>query len=595
MIPRNFIGEVLNRTNIEHLITHYVSLKRAGSNLVGLCPFHNERTPSFTVLSSENSFYCFGCGTGGDAITFVKKIENLDYPDAIEFLAKRIGLTVPQEVEAFPQNKPKVERKRVLDMNREAAKFFHKCLLADTPDAKSALDYLTKKRGLDITTIRHFGIGYAPNEFESLSRYLAALGYTNDEMVEGYIGYKNDRTGRITDSFRNRVMFPIIDPAGNVVAFGGRVMDDSLPKYKNTSDTPAFKKSKHLFALNFAKDACAEKLILCEGYMDVIALHAAGFENAVATLGTAITSEQARIISRYTKQVIISYDMDDAGRRAADKAMKLFEEVGLEVNLLKLDDAKDPDEYIKKFGKDSFRRKLDASDSKFVYNFERILKKYDTRDPQQKIIAMQELLTMISGFSSAAEREVYLREISKQFEIGMDSLHQDMKRILAKKSRQIVKDQSQDMLQKTMGYRDDVNPDFAKAPVVVRYEEAVLGMILLHPELISDKLKNKTQLSEDDFFSEFGRRVFRFIQAQSELNADVEAENINEVFTAEEVGRITKMKVNRMMVTDNSEQVFRDSVTALKNAKSSNQSKDSVRSLDDLKALISRKKNQDEQ
>ena len=595
MIPKSFISEVLDRTNIEHLISRYVSLKRAGSRLVGLCPFHNEKTPSFTVFSSENSFYCFGCGTGGDAITFVKKIENLDYPDAIEFLAKQLGLSVPQEVQNFPLDKPKVERKRVLDMNREAAKFFHKCLFADTPDAKSALDYLTKKRGLDMGTIRHFGLGFAPNQFDALSKYLRSLGYTDTEMVEGYIGYKNEKSGQIIDSFRNRVMFPIIDPAGNVIAFGGRVMDDSVPKYKNTSDTPAFKKSKNLFALNFAKDNCVERMILCEGYMDVISLHAAGFENAVATLGTAITPEQARMMSRYTKQIIISYDMDEAGRKAADKAMKLFEEVGLEVKLLKLEDAKDPDEYIKKFGRDSFKRKLEESDSKFVYNLERILKKYDIRDPQQKISAIADLLQMISDFPSAAEREVYLREISRRLDVGMDSLRRDIERVLRKKKTQFRQAESQALMQKTMGYRDQVNPDFAKAPAVVRCEEAVLGMILLHPELLSDKAKHKVSLTQEDFFSSFGKRVFAFVLAQSQLDKDTDSENINEVFSADEVGRITKMKVSRMLLTDNSTDVFAESVEALKKAKSTSEAKSGISSLDALQAMILRKKNQSEQ
>lgn len=595
MIPKTFIQEVLDRTNIEHLITRYVPLKRAGSRLVGLCPFHNEKTPSFTVFSSENSFYCFGCGTGGDAITFIKKIENLDYPDAIEFLAKQIGLTVPQEVQNFPQNKPKVERKRVLDMNREAAKFFHKCLFADTPEAKSALNYLTNNRGLDLGTIRHFGIGFAPNQFDALSTHLASLGYTPLEMVEGFIGYKNERTGKIIDSFRNRVMFPIIDPAGNVIAFGGRVMDDSQPKYKNTSDTPAFKKSKNLFALNFAKDACAERMILCEGYMDVISLHASGFENAVATLGTAITPDQARMMSRYTKQIIISYDMDEAGRKAADKAMKLFEEVGLEVKLLKLEDAKDPDEYIKKFGRESFRKKLEASDSKFVYNLDRIMKKYDVNEPQQKIDAISDLLHMISDFPSASEREVYLREISRRLDVGIESLHRDLKRIFAKKEKARRQAESQELIQKTMGYRDDVNPDFVKAPAIVRYEEAVLGMILLHPELLSEKNKNKVSLTEEDFFSEFGKRVFAFVLMQSQMKADTDSENINEVFTPEEVGRITKMKVSRMLLTDNSTAVFVESVDALKKARTMNQVKTGIHSMDALQALISRKKNSDEQ
>ena len=594
MIPKSFITEVLDRTNIEHLISNYVSLKRAGSRLVGLCPFHNEKTPSFTVFSADNSFYCFGCGTGGDAITFVSKIENLDYPDAIEFLAKRIGLTVPEDPNGhYDLGKPKVERKRILEMNREAARYFHARLFDDNDDAKNALAYLTEKRWLDITTIKHFGLGFAPNQYQALSDYLVSRGYTDAELTEGYMAFKHERTGSLTDSFRNRIMFPIIDPAGNVIAFGGRVTDDSLPKYKNTSDTPAFKKSKHLFALNFAKNACAESLILCEGYMDVIALHAAGFENAVATLGTAITPEQARIISRYTKLVIISYDMDEAGRKAADKAMRLFEEVGLEVKLLKLEDAKDPDEYIKKFGRDKFGQKLKSSVSKFTYNLDRILKQYDITDPQQRIEAVGALLQMISDIPAAAERDIYLREISQQFNVGIESLRHDLDRIMRSKARKRSRDESQAMMQKTLGYRDDVNPDFAKSPSIARYEEAVLGILLLHPELRTEK--GAPTLTEEDFYSDFGRRVFRYIVSLSEDNEAEEDRNINAIFTPDEVGRITKMKVSRMALTDNGMAVYQESVKTLKNAVAGQATKAGVQSLDDLLLMIAKKANKDDE
>ena len=589
MIPKNFVEESLDRTNIENLIGSYVSLKRAGNNMVGLCPFHSEKSPSFTVFPSDRSFYCFGCGTGGDAITFVRKIENLEYPDAVEFLARRAGLTVPQSEDNRP-NVPRfhADRNRVLAMNRDAAHFFHACLLENNPQAKEALAYLTEKRALSMTTVRHFGLGYAPNAMNALSSYLLKKGYTEQELIEGYIAFKSERNGALIDSFRNRVMFPIIDPAGNVIAFGGRVMDDSLPKYKNTSDTPAFKKSKNLFALNFARSCCADRLILCEGYMDVISLHAAGFENAVATLGTAITPEQARMISRYTKQVIISYDMDAAGRKAADKAMKLFEEVGLEVKLLKLEGAKDPDEYIKKNGSEAFRRVLDASDSKFTYNLNRVLSKYDIKDPQQKIEATAGALEMISRFSSAAEREVYLREVSRIFEIDVEALKRDLRRIFAKAEADRKKKESQALFQQTMGYRDEVNTDFAKAPSAARYEETVLGMLFVYPEFRKLCRGDHPLLVPDDFFTAFGKRVFSYVMSLEE-SPETEEENINEVFSPDEVGRITKMKVNRLLLTDNGKEVFEESVAAMKKAVSAHRTKESGASFDALQKLISEK------
>ena len=335
MIDRAVIEEILARTDLPSLIGSYVTLKRAGTNMTGLCPFHSEKTPSFTVFTASNSFYCFGCGAGGDAITFVRRMENLEYPDAIEVLAKRAGITIRQTVEV--SGGKKYDRARFYEMNRDAARFFHANLHKDTPNARAAMDYLRNKRGLSAATITHFGLGYAPAEYGVFSDYMKSKGYREDELIDGFLCGRSEK-GRLYDAFRNRVMFPIIDLTGNIIAFGGRVMDDSLPKYKNSSDTPVFKKSRNLFALNFARTACAEQIILCEGYMDVIALHAAGFTNAVATLGTALTEEQARMISRYTKKVIISYDMDEAGRRAADRAVRMFSEVGLDVKLLKLQD-----------------------------------------------------------------------------------------------------------------------------------------------------------------------------------------------------------------------------------------------------------------
>ena len=360
MISRETIEEILIRTDIQTLIGGYVSLKRASATLKGLCPFHSEKSPSFTVYPANNSFYCFGCGAGGDQISFIMRMEHLDYPDAIEFLAKRAGITIVDDNTKQYTNQPRIDKKRIYDMNRDAARFFNECLFANNPDSKAALSYFTNDRKLSLATIKHFGLGYAPNSFDVFSKHMLAKGYTYDELVAGFLCGKSER-GHYYDAFRNRVMFPIIDVSGNVIAFGGRVMDDSKPKYKNSSDTPVFKKLRNLFALNFARHSCEEALILCEGYMDVIALHAVGITNAVATLGTAITSEQARVMSRYTKRVIISYDSDEAGVKAAKRAMKLLEEVGLEVNVLSVPGAKDPDEYIKKFGVDKFKQVISGA------------------------------------------------------------------------------------------------------------------------------------------------------------------------------------------------------------------------------------------
>ena len=481
MISKETIEQVLMRNDIETLIGSYVSLKRAGSNLKGLCPFHSEKSPSFTVYPADNSFYCFGCGAGGDAITFIRKRENLDYPDAVEFLANRAGITIVKEKRGVVSSAPKFDRNRMFQMNVDAAKFFNKCLFANDPDAKNALAYFTEVRELSMATIKHFGLGFAPNSFDVFSKYMLAKGYTYDELVAGFLCGKNDK-GRYYDAFRNRIMFPIIDVSGNVIAFGGRVMDDSKPKYKNSSDTPVFKKSRNLFALNFARHNCQESLILCEGYMDVIAMHAAGFENAVATLGTAITSEQARMMSRYTKKVIISYDADEAGQKAAMRAVKMLTDVGLDVSILKVPGAKDPDEYIKKFGADKFRNLLSESKSKFDYNLEIILSKYDINLSQDKIKALHESEKLICETYSSAERDIYIQNVSKIFGVDAKSIKADVNSLLSKAEKAWRKDESNKIKQDAVGYSDRVNPDFIKAPAAAKCEENLLGLLLMYPE-----------------------------------------------------------------------------------------------------------------
>ena len=550
------------RNDIESVIGSYISLKRAGSNLKGLCPFHSEKTPSFTVYTNDNSFYCFGCGAGGDAITFIRKRENLDYPDAVEFLAKRAGITIVRdESKGVVNNQPKFDRAKMFRMNVDAAKYFNACLFANTPEAKAALSYFTDERGLSVATIKHFGLGFAPNSFDEFSRYMLSKGYTYDELVAGFLCGRSDK-GRYYDAFRNRVMFPIIDVSGNVIAFGGRVMDDSKPKYKNSSDTPVFKKSRNLFALNFARHSCQETLILCEGYMDVIAMHAAGFENAVATLGTAITSEQARLISRYTKKVIISYDADEAGQKAAARAIKLLSDVGVDVTILKVPGAKDPDEYIKTYGKDKFQQLLTSSKSRFEYNLDNILSKYDINNSQNKIKALHEAEKLISETYSSAERDIYIRTISKIFEVDVKSVKDDVEGIIRRASNAKRKDESNKVKQDAIGYSDRVNPDYIKAPALAKNEEVLLGLLLLFPEH-RKKVFDEGLLSEDHFFTELNRNIFKYI-SNSYFNGNDDHLDLGEHFSEDEMGRITKMKVQRMSLTDNGTDVLLNCITSLK-------------------------------
>ena len=325
MISPQIIEEIKYRNDIEEVISQYVSLKRAGNNLLGLCPFHSEKTPSFTVFTGTKSFYCFGCGAGGDVISFVMRTENLTYVDALRALAKRSGIEIPEDDKAAQTG---VRRERIIEMNKDAARFFHECL----KKSKEAQEYVAKRK-LSTALIKHFGVGYAPNDFEALAKHLRSKGYTQEEMKEGFLCSISKKNGKSYDIFRNRIMFPIIDVKGDIIAFGGRTLsnDKSEAKYINTNDTPVFNKRRNLFALNYAKNSCSDQMILCEGYMDVISLHGAGFTNAVASCGTAFTPDQARLMKKYTKSAIICFDADEAGQRNADKVFKLLGITGLHI------------------------------------------------------------------------------------------------------------------------------------------------------------------------------------------------------------------------------------------------------------------------
>ena len=584
-IPREVVEEVLHRTDIVELIGSYVTLKRAGSNFGGLCPFHSEKTPSFTVFPDSESFYCFGCGAGGDAITFVMKNENLDYPSAVEVLASRAGIRIERTQEK--DNSGGLTRARVHDMNREAAKFFHKCLL--DPIGAEGLRYLTEKRGLSMALIKHFGLGFAPGSFNMLTDYMHKKGFTDQELSQGFLCGISQKNGRAYDYFRNRVMFPIIDTAGNVIAFGGRVMDDSKPKYLNSSDTPAFQKRKNLFALNFAKNYSAERLILCEGYMDVISLHAYGFENAVATLGTAITPEQARLMTKYTKQVVICYDADEAGQRAAVKAMDVLGQVGMDVRVLHVNDAKDPDEFLRKFGQARFRHLVEGSRTEFSYKSEKIFAKYSMDIPEERIKAAEEICALIALSPSKVEREIYASTVAEKLRISIDSLKNDVERMRAKKIRTAKQKQSQEASLAARGYGDRVNPDTAKNVQAVAAEEAILGLLMMYPEHRRQITQGNIALSEEDFFSELGKRVFaRMMQMEAEGGFDYAL--LGQDFSPDEMGRMQSMIQRRRALAENGKDVLRASVETLKQQKQQSDAKASGDAVQSIMQLLDAKK-----
>lgn len=567
-IPRNVIDEIEQRNDIVDVVGSYVNLKRAGSNWNGLCPFHSEKTPSFTVFPASSSFYCFGCGAGGDVITFIMRTENVDYPEALEFLAKRAGIKIPAASDAGGRGEQGLSRRRVFEMNLEAARFFRACLFNKNTGAQ-ALEYLAEQRGLSGSVIKHFGLGFAPDSFSMLGDHLRSRGFRNEELRQAYLLGYSERGGRYYDQFRNRVMFPIIDTIGNVIAFGGRVMDDSKPKYLNSSDTPGFKKSRNLFALNFAKSFSGESMILCEGYMDVIALHAAGFQNAVATLGTAITADQARIMAKYTKKVIINYDSDEAGQRAADKAMRLLGEVGLEVRVLKLDGAKDPDEFITKFGKDRFRLQLEGSRSGFEHKFNNITAKYDTGTTEGKIKAAGELCEVIASVGQSVERDVYIAYTAERLSLSAASMKDDIEKIRRRRYKEFRQKEGRDAFSAAKYFGDRVNPDAAKNVAAAGAEEVILGLLLMFEEhrVAVAAGRQGFALTEDDFFTEFGRKLFSVIL---ELQADEGGYAqglLGQYFTPEEMGRIHKLIRMRAELSNNSSEVLRDTIENLKHHK----------------------------
>lgn len=584
ILPHEIIEEIKYRNDIETVIGSFVNLKRAGSNAKGLCPFHSEKTPSFHVYLANQSFYCFGCGASGDVITFTMKMENLDYMSAVRLLASRSGISLPESTNSVSSNE--VGRQRVLDMNKDAAKFFHKCLL-DEEIGKRGREYIIKNRGLSPAIIKHFGIGYAPNDFGALYRHLRKLGYTDDEMITGFLCARSQKNNSMYDVYRDRVIFPIIDVTGNVIAFGGRRLDGIKElKYLNTNDTPAFKKSKNLFALNFAKNNASDYMILCEGYMDVIALHAAGFENAVATLGTAITPEQARVFSRYTKKVIISYDNDEAGQKAADKAFKLLQDVGIDVRILKSDGegTKDPDEYIKKYGKERFSALINNSKSKFEFELEGIMSKHNLTIMDDKVKALKELCQAIANYPSDIERELYARKVSKEFDLPVESVIRDVNAIIKRRSKEKRAKEKTDIYRQTSMISDRVNRESASNVNGNKVEEAILGMMMLFPQHLKTCCET---LTEDDFITTLSKKVFTSIcDAYKECNK-FDIGFIQSDFSVDEISRISRIMLERQQLSVNDDDTLNELILSLKSARLK---KESATSLDDILKSINNKK-----
>ncbi len=553
--------------------------------MTGLCPFHNEKTPSFFVFGNTETYHCFGCGAGGDVITFIMSAENLDYPSAVEFLCKRAGMEMPAE--SASDKSELALRSRIYALNKEAARFFHKTLFEK--GSEQARAYL-EKRKVSAAAIKAFGLGYAPKTFDTLRKHMLSQGFTDEELRIAFLCGKSEKNGRTYyfDYFRGRIIFPIIDNFHNVIAFGGRAMDDDGPKYLNTSDTPVFKKSRNLFALNIARSYCSDYMILCEGYMDVISMHSAGFSSAVATLGTALTPEQARIMAKYTKTVVVSYDNDDAGMAAAKRAIPILTKAGLEVRVLQMSGAKDPDEYIKKFGADKFRRLVDGSTGKLEYLCDSVLKKYNILIPEEKVRAANELCRIAADIYSDVERDVYVSRIAEKLSLPVDTVRNDVRRIRYSKEKQEKNEEKRKIIEQSLGYGDRVNKDYIKNARAAKAEETILGILLLMPEYISDIKRGKISLSPDDFVTEFNRRVFtELISGEEPPGLGI----LGESFTAEEMARIVRMQTARAQLSQNDASVINENIKTLQTEK---EDKRSEADIDDTLNILKRKKQTEE-
>ena len=521
--PPAFIDELTARNPIEDVVGQYVTMKRSGSRLMGLCPFHGEKTASFSVSPDKGVFYCFGCHKGGGVIHFQMEIEGLSYPDAVRALAKRAGMEVPDDEQYQSRYR---QQERLWALSKEAARFFNTQLYG--PQGREGLEY-AKKRGMPQSTLTKFGIGFAPNSWDALTKAMLAKGYTEDELKESGLVSVSSKNGRIYDRFRNRLMFPIIDVRGNVIGFGGRVMDDSTPKYLNSPETIIFNKRKNLFALNLAKKSKLGYLILVEGYMDAVALHQYGFDCAVASLGTSLTEEHATLLSRYTEQVVLIYDGDQAGQNATQRAIPMLEKAGLQVKVLKMRDAKDPDEYLKKFGADRFRLLLEESSNRVEYQLNAIERKYDLSQDEERVRFIAEASEFIAGLGSAVQREIYGTRAAEAASISYDAIKIEInkayKRMLArekKKQEKIDLSPARNLQPKARSFRYD-NMKSAMA------EEEILAMILREPALLG----SVGALRQEMFSSELLGRVFGQLRQRYSQGLEVSLSGLEELSSEE--------------------------------------------------------------
>lgn len=551
MIPEEIISEIKYRNDIETAVSQYVNLKRRGKNLVGLCPFHSEKTPSFTVYPENGSFYCFGCGVGGDVFTFTGLIENLDYIESVKLLAERSGITLPQD--GYDDSMQRL-KKRIYDINRDTARFFHAFLMS--PGGKWALDYLTG-RGLTVKTIKHFGLGAAPDSWDALIHHLKEKGYTESDMLAANVIGKSQR-GSLYDRFRKRVMFPIINIRGNIVAFSGRAMpgdDKQGGKYVNTADTPVYKKSENLFGINFAKNVCSERVILVEGNMDVISLHQAGFENTVAPLGTAFTTEQANLLSRYTKEIVLMLDADAAGQKAVRRASELLENTGLSVRVVVVPDGKDPDEYIKKNGKERFAALLEGAVSDMEYKLLTAAKDINLDNEDGRLKYLAAAAEIIAASDDIMTRDIYIGRLSEKYGVSRTALNARIEELRKRNRRQKQKKEISDIIRPKYT-KDDINPERRKSVKGTAAEETLIAVLLKNPDFYKIALD---KLPPEKMLTSLNRRIYETILSVLERGGTLDISAFAEKLLPAEIGYLVSLQ-NSEKAGKNPEIVLKDCI-----------------------------------
>ena len=527
--PASFIDELVARNPIEDVVGQHVVLKRSGANMFGLCPFHGEKTASFSVAPDKGIYYCFGCHKGGGVINFQMEVEGLSYPDAVRSLAKRVGITVPEDEQYQSRYQ---QQERLWALHKEAARFFHSQLYA--PIGAEALKYALG-RGMSKSILTTFGVGYAPDSWDSMVKAMKAKGYTEQELKDSGLVTVSQKNGNLFDRFRDRLMFPIIDVRGNVIGFGGRIIknDPNAAKYLNSPETAIFNKRKNLFGLNLAKKSKAGSLILVEGNIDVVALHQYGFDNAVASLGTSLTEEQATLMTRYAEQIILIYDGDKAGQNATQRAIPILEKAGLQVKVLQIKDAKDPDEFLKKFGADKFKLLLEGSSNRVEYQLNAIRQKYDIREDDQKVKFLQESADLICTLGSAVQREVYGNRVAEAAKINADAMKMEIDRALKRRISKAKKQQEKIDLapaRKLQPTARSIRYDNMKSAMA---EESILSQILREPAMLQECKDLTPQMFSvsllGNVYGQLSRRFKEGMEVSVAVLEDLSAEEMSHI------------------------------------------------------------------